>query len=40
VSARRFKDLGAAPGAEIGVLAPLDVVPRALQAGELRAVLR
>jgi DNA recombination protein RmuC len=39
VSARRFKDLGAAPGAEIGVLAPLDVVPRELQAGELRAVL-
>jgi hypothetical protein len=38
VSARRFKDLGAAPGAEIAVLEPLDITPaRAAGGAELRA---
>jgi DNA recombination protein RmuC len=40
VSARRFKDLGAAPGAEIAVLEPLDITPRELRAGELRTLAR
>jgi len=33
-SARRFKELGAAPGEEIGELEPVDEIPRALSARE------
>ncbi len=35
VSARRFRDMGAAGGEEIPTVAPVDTVPRALQAPEL-----
>jgi DNA recombination protein RmuC len=34
-AARRFKDLGAAAGAELEPLEPIDVVPEAPQAPEL-----
>jgi len=34
-AARRFKDLGAAPGAEIAVVTPIDTTPRMLTAPEL-----
>ena len=37
-SARRFRDLGAAAGAEIGVLKTVDVQPRSLHAPELPGV--
>ena len=33
-AARRFRELGAAPGAEIEPLAPVETAPRALQASE------
>lgn len=36
-AARRFKDLGAAPGGEVPVSQPIDAVPRALAAPELSA---
>ena len=35
VSARRFKELGAASGADIPVVEPVDTTPRALSAPEL-----
>lgn len=39
VSARKFKELGAAPeGAEIEELSPIDTAPRRLQSGELLAL--
>ena len=34
-AARRFKDLGAAPGAEVPLIQPIDTTPRALTAPEL-----
>lgn len=34
-AARRFKDLGAAPGVEVPVIQPIDTTPRALTAPEL-----
>jgi DNA recombination protein RmuC len=38
-AARRFKDLGAAPGEDIPAAAPVQTVPRTLQAAELTTLL-